>query len=207
MTRFKETASRTIKKATKIRSGWLVRFIDGSCQLINKDQKRGTLPFKSGVQVVSCRTRCNGADENGKCTLRPLGRPTDNVPNIDCHEQFVYAYKPKNFGKKTPKFDRCTQKMSYQIKSFRTIKPRLFTEPEQWRVTFADQTTKTFLKSAQLGRMGLKHNYYLVPCGEECIHRGGACIHCYGKRRGTECNQQFYFCRKFLARHKFDKKK
>lgn len=207
MTRFKESAKRTVSRATKTRTGWIVTFVDGSCQLITQEQKKGTTPLKHGVTVVSCRTRCDGPDQNGKCTWRPRGPHTNNVPDIVCKEQFIYAHKPHNFGTEKPKFARCEQKLSYQIKSFRTVARRLTTDPEQWQVTFENGTTKTVLKSDQLGHRGLKHGSFLVPCGEECLHRGGECIYCHGKRRGTECAQQFYFCHKFLARHRFDKQK
>lgn len=207
MTRFNETAQRTISNVEKKSTGWVVTFVNGSCQLIKKSQKKGTTTLSAGKIIESCRSRCSGPDEKGKCTWRPRGPRADNVPNVVCNEQFVYVKTPVRYGKPTPKFDRCVQKLSYKIKSFRTLKRRLLTEPEKWKIVFENNTTKTILKSDQLGRNGLKHGYYLVPCGEECLNRSGTCIHCYGDRRNTKCEQQFYFCRKYLSRHKHDKQK
>lgn len=207
MTRFKESAKRIVSDVAKTRNGWHVTFVDGSCKLITKSQKKGTATIEPGKILLSCRNYCAGPDQNGKCTWRPRGPRTNNVPDVDCHEQFVYAFKPYNFGKEKPKFARSAQKMSYRIQKYRTLRRLHFNDPERWEVTFEDGTTKVLLKSLLLGRKNLKHGNHLVPCGEECNHRDGKCIHCHGKMRGTECAQQFYFCRKFLCRHKNDKQK
>lgn len=207
MTRFVESAHRTIADTKKTRTGWIVTFVDGTCRLITKTQKKGTTKIEPGKIIIPCSKRCSGPDENGNCSLRKKGPRTDNAPIIKCQEQFLYAYTPHNFGTPKPKFQRSAQKMSYKIASYRTIKGSLFNDPEKWAITFEDNSTKTILKSDVLCGTKLKHGNHLVPCGEECLNRGGECLYCHGKRSGTECAQQFYFCRKFLDRHKHDKTK
>ncbi|MBR2286576.1 MAG: hypothetical protein IJ866_03930 [Alphaproteobacteria bacterium] len=205
MTSFKESAKRTISSVKKRRTGWIVDFADGSCRLIKKTEKKGYAQIKPGMVIESCRSRCNGPDENGNCTWRPMGPRTNNVPQIACQEQFVYAYKPHNFGQEKPKFERGIQKMSYRIKSYRTIKPTKANPVEQVALVFEDGSQKTFLKSVFLGHAVIKHGQHVVPCGEECEQRGGECSYCHGTRRGTLCQQQFYFSRKCLKRHTKDK--
>lgn len=210
MTRFKESAKRTVLSSKKQCNGWIVTFVDGSCRLIKKSEKKGTTPIISGMIIESCRTRCNGADEFGNCTLRPNGRPrNDNayIPQIKCNEQFIYAYKPHDFGEEKPKFARGIQKMSYRIKSYHTIKPTKQNPIEQVAVVFENGGQKTIAKSEFLGHAKIRHGYHIVPCGEECSLRGGACAYCHGARSGTQCEQQFFFCRKYLNRHINDKVK
>ena len=210
MTRFIETAQKTIAAAERQDNGWVVKFIDGSCRLIKKSEIRGWAAVVPGKTVESCRTRCNGADKNGNCTLQSAGRPRldgTKAPTVQCNEQYVFINKPRHFGELKPKFNRSAQKLSYRIASYKTTKSKKYNTPEQWKITFENGETKTVLKSSVIGRGGLKQGYHLVPCAEECLHRGGECVYCYGKLRGTECEQQFYFCRKFLNRHTYDKVK
>lgn len=207
MTRFKESAQRTVSAFKRQRNGWVVTFVDGSCRLINKTDKKGTTPIIPGMIIKSCRSHCKGADEFGNCTLRPRGPRANNVPQIKCHEQFVYAYRPYNFGTEKPKFERSVQKMSQRIKTYKTIKPTKQQPVERLAITFEDGSITTVLKSSILGHAKIQHGHHLVPCGEECLQRAGVCPHCHGARRGTTCEQQFLFCRKFLSRHKNDKQR
>lgn len=205
MTRFKESAQRTVRCVTETDTGWEVTFIDGSYRFVTKEQKKGNLAIEPDMFLVSCRKHCTGPDQNGKCTWRPRGPRANNTPDVACKEQFVYVAKPQRFNN-TPraKFARSVQKLSYQISHFRKLRNKA---EDNMLVTFKNGTKRAVLKSTILGRNPLIKDYYLVPCGEECRQRGGVCPYCYGDRRGTECKQQFYFCRKFLGRHTNDRQR
>lgn len=210
MTRFIETAQKTISAAEKQDNGWIVKFVDGSCRLIKKSEIRGWAAVVPGKTVESCRTRCNGADKDGNCTLQFVGRPRldgKKSPAVKCNEQYVFINKPRHFGETKPKFNRCAQKMSYLIKSYKTIKGRTSIVPDQWEITFENGETRRILKSDIIGRKMPQKGHYLAPCSEECPHRGGECVYCRGNRSGTPCEQSFYFCLKHLKRHTNDRSK
>lgn len=206
MTRVIETAQRTVANATQCRGGWTVTFLDGSCRLIKSTEIKGQAKFAPGKIIESCRTRCDGPDEKGFCTLRPQSRPRKDGNDIDfvpCEEQFVYVATPRNFGKAKPKFHACLAKRSFQIKTVRFIP----SAQREWKIIFMDDSEKIVPESQILGyKKKLTQGNYFVPCDEECGKRDGTCPYCHGKRRGTKCVPgQFYFSHKFLHRHINDK--
>ncbi len=207
MTRFAESAHKTVLTVQETPDGWNISFVDGTNRFIKRNEKKGSTPIMPGVTIEPCRLRCGGPDRLGRCSLRPRGPRTNKKPTAECHKQFVYAHKPFHFDQGRPKFERGIQKMSYRIKSYRTIKPTSPSGQVKIALLFEDGSRARVLKSSILGHAHIQHGYYLVPCDQECGYHGDKCPHCHGARRGTECRKQFLFCHKILTGRKNHKTK
>ena len=209
MTRFNETTKRTVSTVTPEKAGWTVIFMDGSCRFIAQSQKKGNTAIEPGKILVSCRTRCAGPDENGMCSLRPQGQRKPFVSDTVCQEQFIYPEFPRRFKEDHPKVAIMLKQRARRIKSIEVIKNGRGL-PIEYIFEFETGEKQNVLKSQILGRNAenIHQNpsafvgFQLIPCDEECEHKGETCIHCKGIRKGTPCDWQFYFCRKFPGRHK-----
>ncbi len=209
MTRFVETAERTISKVEDSKAGWVVTFMDGTCRLVTRAQKKGSTPIEPGKILESCRTHCTGPDENGTCSLRPKGRPKPYKTYTECHEQFVYVKMPRHFHEiSRPKLEIMVKKHARRIKSIEIIRQGSG-HPLQYVFEYENGARQTLLKSQILGHNAenIKKNkdafigFQIIPCREECSREGGTCNR-KGIRPGTLCQEQFYFCRRFSGRHK-----
>jgi hypothetical protein len=209
MTRFIETAERTVSKVENSNAGWIVTFMDGTCRLVTRAQIRGNSPIEPGKILESCRNRCNGPTEDGECSIRPKGRPKPYETYTECHEQFVYAKMPRHFHETLrPKLQIMQKKLARRIKGIKVIKQGIG-HPLQYTFEYENGEQQTLLKSQILG-----HNskniakdkeafigFQIIPCREECKHDGPTCNrNCI--KPGTLCNEQFFFCRRFSGRHK-----
>lgn len=210
MTTFNETLQKTVSGAKKERNrGWTVTFKDGSCRFIPRDLKKGFLAIKPGKVMISCVQRCKGPDENGMCTWQPSGQRKPYISNVVCNKQFVYFETPRKLNREHPKIEIMKKHRARRIKSIEVIKDRRGL-PIEFIFEFETGEKQTVQKSQILG-----HNaenicqapsafigFQLIPCEEECGHKGETCVHCKGIRKGTPCDWQFYFCRKFPGRHR-----